>query len=143
MSNSNSASRYVITGMLDSNLKHQQDLKWSKEPEVLPDNEAYVRLSPSEAAKAYFAAQAKLDWAEMRKFAPGYDVDNDKGQIEMARKMGADVHKLIPTMEAGEATWSAEQSAYLVKCRATQTKKWNLAVRNDNPAHRWQVDGGI
>jgi hypothetical protein len=25
----------------------------------------------------------------------------------------------------------------------TSTKKWNLAVRKDNPAGRWQVDGGL
>jgi hypothetical protein len=32
-----------------------------------------------------------------------------------------------------------------VKCRtiSTQAKKWNIAVRKDNPAGRWQVDGGI
>jgi hypothetical protein len=46
-------------------------------------------------------------------------------------------------MEAGEATWSPEQSAWFVKCRMLQTKKWNMAIRKDNPAGRWQVDGGF
>jgi hypothetical protein len=32
---------------------------------------------------------------------------------------------------------------YEIKLRSSQTKKWNMAVRKDNPAHRWQVDGGI
>jgi len=30
-----------------------------------------------------------------------------------------------------------------VRCQVTGVKKFNLAVRKDNPAGRWQVDGGI
>jgi hypothetical protein len=143
LSNSNLAKRYVISGMYDSKLKLLGELKWSKEPEVLPDNEVYARLSPAEAAKAYCAASAKLDWTEMMKFAPEDDVAKDKGRLEAAEKRGVDVRKVMPVMEAGEAFWSAEHSAYFVKCRMSGTKKHNLAVRKDNPAGRWQVDGGI
>ena len=143
VSNANPAKRCVVTGMYDSKLRLQQDLKWSTEPEVLTNNDAYARLTPTEAVQAYFDAQSKLDWVEMRKFTSESDVKETKGQVEMAEKQGMDVHKLMPVMEAGEATWSAEQSAWFVKCRATQTKKWNLAIRKDNPAGRWQVDGGL
>ncbi len=121
----------------------QQDLKWTGEPEILTNNDAYVRLSPKEAVQAYFDAQSKLDWVEMRKFASEFDVEETKKQVEMAEKAGVDVHKQIPLVEVGEATWSPEQSAWFVKCRMSQVKKWNLAVRKDNPAGRWQVDGGI
>ena len=144
LSNSNTAKRYVITGTYDGKQKLHEELKWPKEPEVLADNEAYAKLSPTEAAKAYFTAQSKLDWAEMKKFAPDYDVENDKGQFAAAEKKGIDVRKMMPVMEAVEAVWSAEQSAYFVKCRsASSVKKWNLALRKDNKAGRWQVDGGI
>ena len=142
VSNDNPAKRYVITGACDSQGKLQQDLSWKNAPEVLTDNEAYARLSPAEAVKAYAAAQAKMDWAEMKKFAPAYDVDNDKRRLEQAEKAGIDARNLIPAIEVGEASWSAEQSAYLVKCKMSSIKKWNLALRNDNPAHRWQEDGG-
>ena len=144
LSNSNSAKRYVITGTYDSKLKLHEELKWSKEPEILANNAAYASLSPTEAAKAYFAAQSRLDWAEMKKFAPDYDVENDKGQFQEAERKGIDVRKMMPVLEAVEASWSPEQSAYFVKCRsAGSVKKWNLAVRKDNQAGRWQVDGGI
>jgi outer membrane lipoprotein-sorting protein len=143
VANTNSAKRCVVTGMYDSKLRLQQDFKWSTEPEVLTNNDAYAKLSPKEAVQAYFNAQSKLDWVEMRKFTSESDVKETKGQVEMAEKQGMDVHKLMPVMEAGEATWSAEQSAWFVKCRMLQTKKWNMAVRKDNPAGRWQVDGGI
>ena len=79
----------------------------------------------------------------MKKFAPAYDVENDMRRFEQAQKAGIDVRNLLPVIEVGEASWSAEQSAYLVKCKMSNTKKWNLAMRNDNPAHRWQEDGGI
>jgi len=143
VSNANPAKRCVLTGFYDSKLRLQQDFKWSSEPEILTNNDAYARLTPTEAVQAYFHAQSKLDWVEMRKFTSESDVEQTKRQVEAAEKQGMDVHKLMPVMEAGEATWSAEQSAWFVKCRASQTKKWNMAVRKDNPAGRWQVDGGI
>ncbi len=31
---------------------------------------------------------------------------------------------------------------YEIKMPDGRTKKWNLAVRNDNPQHRWKIDGG-
>ncbi|HXP60920.1 MAG TPA: hypothetical protein VN829_10540, partial [Dongiaceae bacterium] len=127
----------------DSKLRLQQDLKWSGEPEVLPNNEAYARLSPVEAVQAYFDAQAKFDWVEMRKFTSQYDVEETKGQAASAEKMGLDVRKAMPVLKALEAVWSPEQSAFFVKCQMTGVKKMNLAVRNDNPAGRWQVDGGF
>jgi hypothetical protein len=143
VSNDNPAKRYVLTGMYDSKLRLRQDFKWSTEPEVLTNNDAYARLSPSEAVQAYFDAQSKLDWVEMRKFTSESDIEETRKQIEAAEKQGMDVHKLMPVMEAGEATWSPEQSAWFVKCRMLQTKKWNMAIRKDNPAGRWQVDGGF
>jgi len=143
VSNANPAKRYVITGVFDGKLKLQQDLQWTNGPDVLADNDAYAKLSPAQAVKGYFDAFAKLDWNEMAKFDPDYDVEHDKKQFEMAAKSGTDVHKLVPVVEVGEATWSPEQSAWFVKCRMSQTKKWNLALRKDNVAGRWQVDGGI
>jgi outer membrane lipoprotein-sorting protein len=143
VSNANAAKRCVVMGMYDSKLRLQQGFKWSTEPEVLTNNDAYARLSPSEAVQAYFDAQSKLDWGEMRKFTSESDVEQTKKQVEMAEKAGMDVHKQMPVVEVGEATWSPEQSAWFVKCRMSQNKKWNMAVRKDNSAGRWQVDGGI
>lgn len=143
VSNSNPAKRCVVTGIYDSKLRLQQDFKSSTEPEVLTNNEAYAQLTPTQAVQAYFDAQSKLDWDEMRKFTSESDVENTRKQVEMVEKQGLDAKKVMPALEAGEATWSPEQSAWFVKCHASQTKKWNLAVRKDNPASRWQVDGGL
>ena len=130
-------------GIYDSKLQLQQELKWTNEPAFLPNNDAYAQMSPAETVKSYFDAVSKLDWDEMRKFAPDYDVAHGKAQIEAAEKKGMDVHKLIPTYQVGKAVWSVKESAWFVKCGKLAVKKWNLAVRKDNPAGRWQVDGGI
>jgi hypothetical protein len=143
VSNANAAKRCVLTGFFDNKLKLEQDFKWTGEPEVLTNNDADAGLSPKEVVQAYFDAQSKLDWNEMRKFTSEYDVETTKKKTAMAEQAGVDVHKMMPVFEVGEATWSPEQSAWFVKCRISPTKKWYLAVRKDNPANRWQVDGGI
>jgi hypothetical protein len=79
----------------------------------------------------------------MRKFTSEFDLETTKQQMAAAEKAGLDVRKDMPVFEVGEATWSPEQSAWFVKCRVQATKKFNLAVRKDNPGGRWQVDGGI
>jgi len=143
VANTNSAKRFVLTGVYDSKLKLAQDLKLTAEPETLPNNDVYARMSAKETVQAYFDAQSKLDWTEMRKFTSEADVQETKAQAKMAEKQGMDIRKMMPVFEVGEAVWSPEQSAWFVKCTVIQTKKWNMAIRKDNPVHRWQVDGGI
>jgi hypothetical protein len=144
VANTNAAKRFVLTGVYDAKLRLQQSLMGAGEPEVLTNNDAYAKLSPTEAVQAYFDAQAKLDWVEMRKFTSQSDVDDTKRQVQAAEKSGMDPHKAMPVLQAGEAVWSPEQSVYFVKSRMSGgVKKHNLAVRNDNPAGRWQVDGGF
>src|SRR5208282_1238640 len=94
VSNTNSAKRYVPTGFYDDKLRLKQDFKWSAEPEVLTNNDAYARMSPTEVVQAYFNAQSKLDWVEMRKFTSEFDVEETKHQVGTAEKQGMDVHKL-------------------------------------------------
>jgi outer membrane lipoprotein-sorting protein len=143
VSNTNAAKRYVLAGIYDSKLRLQQNIEWPTEAEILTNNDVYARLSPKEVVQAYLDAQSKFKWVEMRKFTSESDVEETKGQVAMAEKQGLDMHKLMPVFEVGEAIWSPEQSAWFVKCHAFQTKKRNLAVRKDNPAGRWQVDGGL
>jgi len=66
--------------------------------------------------QAYFDAQSKLDWVEMRKFTSEFDVEESKKQVEMAQKSRAWTPQIDPdNWKAGEAIWSPEQSAWFVK----------------------------
>ncbi|MGD0572483.1 MAG: hypothetical protein ABSB11_05630 [Sedimentisphaerales bacterium] len=143
LSNANTAKRFVITGEYDSKMQLTEEIKWPNEPEVLADNDTYAKMSPQEVLKKYYDAVSMLDFNEMGKFVPDSYVKKFKSECETAAKYGIDVQKQLPIVEVGESTWSAEQSAYFVKCRQAGVKKWNLAVRNDNPAKRWIVDGGL
>ena len=143
VSNINPAKRCVVTGIYDSKMELQQDLNGPGEAEILADNDNDAWLSSAAVVQAYFDAQAKFDWTEMRKFTSETDVQETKKQVETAKNAGMDVQQIMPVVEVGEATWSAEQSAWFVKCQMHQVKKWNLVLRKDNPAGRWQVDGGI
>jgi hypothetical protein len=100
-------------------------------------------MSPVEAVKRLFDAQLRQDWAELRNFAPDYVVDDYKALSVLLKQRRIDPHKLVPSHDSFEATWSPEQSAWLVKYRQSGLVQFNLAIRKDNPAGRWQVDGGI
>jgi hypothetical protein len=143
LSNANPAGRFVITGQCDNKLQNCEDANWLKEPEILPDNASYAKMSPEEVVKAYFNALSSLNWDEQRKFISGTNVDEEKRKCEAAAKAGIDIQKQLPTVEVVKSFWSAEQSAYFVTCRVSMVIKHNLAIRNDNPAKRWVVDGGI
>jgi len=143
LSNANPAGRFVITGQCDSNLQNCEDAKWTNEPEIPANNDIYVKMSPEQAVKAYYDALSRLDWDEMRKFMPKDDIDKMQGEFKEAARYGIDVKKILPTVEVEKTFWSAEQLAYFLTCRQSQYKKFNLAIRNDNPAKRWVVDGGL
>ena len=106
-----------------------------KEPQRLANNEKYEKMTPLETARAFFQACAKEDWDEVGKF---YQPLND----DMKRYLGGLelVHLGEPLKSKGYPGWIVP---YEIKFKDGNTKSWNLAVRNDNPAKRYLVDGGL
>jgi outer membrane lipoprotein-sorting protein len=49
-------------------LEIPKDVVWYQEPQRLPDNEKYEKMTPSEAAHDFFAACGSRDWDEAAKF---------------------------------------------------------------------------
>jgi hypothetical protein len=111
------------------------DVSWYQEPQKLPDNEKYASMTPEEAARAFFEACAKEDWTEVGKFySPVTGMIKDYlGGLEIVSLGQAFTSK----------SYGGRFVPYEIKLKSGGVKKLNLAVRNDNPAHRWQVDGGI
>jgi outer membrane lipoprotein-sorting protein len=143
LSKANSAGRFVLTGQCDDKMQNWDDFNWEKPPHILPDNAKYAQMSPEEVVKEYNNALLTMNWSELEKFIPASDVSKIKTEFEAAKQYGVDFQKNIPTIEVIKGTWSQDQSSYIVTCRATHVRKFNLAIRNDNPAKRWIVDGGI
>jgi hypothetical protein len=106
-----------------------------QEPQRLPDNEKYEKMTPLEAARAFFAACAKEDWDEAAKFLSPLNDDAKKqlGGLKVVR-LGE------PFKSKDYPGWFVP---YEIKSKDGRTQSHNLAIRNDNPAKRYQVDGGL
>jgi hypothetical protein len=118
-------------------LELSNDVVWYKEPEILPDNKIYENMTPKEAATTFFTACAQENWDEYLKF-------HSQSHVPQRTKDflgGIEVISLgEPFQSDGYSGWFVP---YEIKLRNGQVRKHNLALRNDNPANRWQVDGGI
>jgi len=114
-----------------------ENMIWHEEPKVLPDNEKYQKMSPKETTQAFFEACSKEDWVEFLKFWSSTAVDEGLksylGGLEII-SIGK------PFQSKGYGGWFVP---YEIKLKDGSIKKRNLAIRNDNPAKRWVVDGGI
>ena len=105
-------------------------------PKKLPDNEKYEKMTPKETATAFFEACSKEDWDEVQKFLMTPLPGNFKkylGGIKII-KIGE------PFQSKGFPQWFVP---YEIKFKDERVQKHNLAIRKDNPAKRFMVDGGI
>ena len=117
-------------------LQPPEGIAWYQEPQALPDNEKYQKMLPVEVARAFFAACSEREWDEAAKFWPAPLTDSLKEAIG-----GLEVIKLGEPFQAWPyGGWFVP---YEIRLRDGHVRKWNLALRNDNPAQRFVVDGGL
>jgi len=94
-------------------------------------------MEPKEVARAFFQACADENWDEFLKFWSASEADQ-----RIKDYLGG-----IEIISIGEPFKSGRYSGwfipYEIKLRSGDIKKHNLAIRNDNPAQRYVVDGGI
>jgi hypothetical protein len=120
-------------------LDFPENMVWFREPEILPDNERYENMTPKEAAEAFFQACAEEDWEEVLKFWTTSRIDDN-----LKDYLGG-----LEIISLGEPFKSEGYSRlgwfvpYEIKFKSGHIKKMNLAVRKDNPAKRFVVDGGL
>jgi hypothetical protein len=110
-----------------------------KEIERLPDNEKYEKMTPKEAAQTFFMACEKEDWAEAQKLSPvplNEGAKNFLGGLKIV-SLGEPFQSKA---YAGGKGWFIP---YVIKLKNGQVKKFNLAMRRDNPANRFVLDGGL
>jgi hypothetical protein len=110
-------------------------VSWYKEPEKLPDNEKYASMTAEQAARAFFEACGREDWSEVGKF---YSPVTDRLKAYLG---GVEIVSLGQAFTS--KAYGGRFVPYEIKLKNGGVKKHNVAVRKDNPAHRWQVDGGI
>ena len=127
---------------LDPSLFHlevPQNAIYFKPPDILPDNRKYEDMTPKEAATAFFTACANEDWDEVLKFL---------GQTRVSQST-KDYLGGLEILEIGEPFQSPSYTnkgwfiPYKIRLKSGATKEHNLALRRDNPANRFELDGGI
>ncbi len=114
-----------------------ENIVWDKPIEKLPDNKKYQQMSPKEVAITFFQACADEDWDEYLKF-------NSQSHVsEMIKNYlgGIEIISIGEPFKSGN--YGGWFIPYEIKLKSGYIKKHNLAIRNDNRAKRWQVDGGI
>lgn len=129
--NDNPAKRYIVYMTPQS----APDAKQLADVKTLPDNEKYESMTPKEAVQAFFDACVKKDWVEAQKFVRASE-PIETLQKEMESPRITDVH-------VGEVSQTKEPGCWDVSVEISVTKKFNLAIRNDNSAKRWVWDGGL
>lgn len=118
-------------------LELPQDVIWFEQPKVVENNEDYQQMTPKEMAIAFFQACADEDWDEAVKFWRTGIAD------ERVRKGLGGLHIISIGEPFQSGLYPGWFVPYQVKYKSGRVWKFNLAVRNDNPARRYVVDGGI
>jgi len=111
------------------------DVNWMTGPATKP---AQVSLNgPKEAAAYFFDALARESWDSVLQVMGGTKVP----------PMVQQAYGGLQVISIGEPFQSGLYPGYFVpyevRLRDGSTKTFKLAVRNDNPAHRWVIDGGF
>ena len=120
--------------------------QWPQSPEVLLGNDRYAGLTASEVVIAYYEALGRLDYDQMRKFMPTDDVSQIEKMINQALGMkinAEDIKAMMPVVEVVSTQFSGDGKTATVNILQSRTKKFNLAIRKDNAANRFVVDGGL
>jgi hypothetical protein len=116
-------------------LELPQNVVWVEQPKDV--GEKYRQMTPKQAAEAFFKACSEENWDEFLKFWPMSAVDEElKGYLG-----GLEIISIGEPFKSG--LFPGWFVPYEIKLKSGHVKKWNLAVRNDNPAKRYVVDGGI
>jgi len=115
-----------------------ENMNWYGQPKKLSDNEKYEKMTPKEAATAFFQACAEEDWEEVLKFKTLSRVP------EWLRKYGGlEIIKIGEPFKSDGYCRLGWFVPYEIRLKSGKVKKMNLAIRKDNPAKRFVVDGGL
>jgi hypothetical protein len=117
-------------------LEFPDDVIWFVEPEELTD-QSYAQMTPKEMTQAFFEACADENWEEALKFYT-------KSEVPQSIKDNLSGLEII---SIGEPFQSGLYPGWIVPCEIKlkngEALKGHLSVRNDNPAQRYIIDGGL
>jgi outer membrane lipoprotein-sorting protein len=116
------------------------NVKWVDARELMGGKTGITATTPEQVARMFFEACSKEDWQAFDQLMPGL---MQSGNAKEIREMvgGLTVISIGKAFKSGQ--YPGDFVPYEIKFKSGDTKKQNLAVRNDNPQKRWTVDGGF
>jgi hypothetical protein len=121
-------------------LELPKNVSMYKDPERLPDNERYEKMTPKEAARAFLEACGREDWNEVEKFWPQTLDEKSKAYLGGLKIVSIGE----PFQSKGHAGAGKRYFIpYEIKLKNGQVRKHNLAMRKDNPANRYVFAAGL
>ncbi|MBN1507748.1 MAG: hypothetical protein JW955_12930 [Sedimentisphaerales bacterium] len=107
--------------------------------DILPDNKKYEDMTPKEAATAFFTAFANEDWDEVLKYLGRTAVSSSFKD----RLGGLTILEIGKPFQSPGYTNKGWFIPYKIRLRSGDIWEHNLAFRKDNPANRFELDGGL
>jgi hypothetical protein len=95
-----------------------------------------------DAATNFFQACSAGDWDKAKTYCPYIDKINDALNQASKSLEGLEIINIGEPYKKN-ASYPGLFIPYEIKIKSGETQKSDLAVRNDNPAKAWKVDGGI
>jgi len=113
-----------------------EDVNWLRAPEEMkPSTVSFA--GPRDVAEFFFKSLASKDWSAVQQVVPQNPIQDSIKEF----------YGGLQILSIGEPVQSGLYRGFFVPCdvRLPNGKKrsFRLAVRNDNPEHRWYVDGGF
>ncbi|HET8546420.1 MAG TPA: hypothetical protein VFL57_00370 [Bryobacteraceae bacterium] len=113
------------------------DVNWGLPPEQMPVTNVPLPQTAREAAVVFLEACASQDWNALLAVYPYTAVSEP-----LKRKCdGLKVLSIGEPFRSG--LFAGTFVPYEIRLKDGSIRKWNLAVRNDNAAGRWRMDGGF
>jgi len=104
-------------------------------------SETFKNISSKRAAELFFQGMAQNDWKLVEETCDFFESNSDKVNRIKKGFGGLKVIKIGEPFKSG--IYPGEFVPSEIKFKSGETKKFNLAVRNDNPNKVWVVDGGF
>lgn len=104
-------------------------------------SETFKNISSKRAAELFFQGMAQNDWNLVVETCDFFAGNSEKVNQIKEGFGGLKVIKIGEPFKSG--IYPGEFVPYEIKFKSGKTKKFNLAVRNDNPNKVWIVDGGF
>jgi outer membrane lipoprotein-sorting protein len=109
--------------------------------DVVEESKIFTNITSKKAAEIIFNGLAKKDWQLVAQAYSFFDGKNEHANNLKEKFGGLTLVKLGEPFKSGQ--YAGEFVPYEVRLKSGEIKRFNLALRNDNPNKVWLVDGGL